>query len=105
MGFGALNGVPWKTAGRKPLDQLFTPACGTPRGSGIATNAGRSSASEPSAYETHDPMLGKPSSVNPVLIWFSAGPWVLLLAVIEWMKQRSSASAPRCGNRSEIILP
>ena len=49
MGFCALKAVPWKTAGRKPFAQLFTPACGTPRGSGIATNAGRSSASEPSA--------------------------------------------------------
>ena len=50
-------------------------------------------------------MLGKPSSVNPVLIWFSAGPWVLLFAVIEWTKQRSSASSARFGKRSEIILP
>ena len=25
-------------------------------------------------------MLGKPSSVKPVDMWFSAGPWVLLLA-------------------------
>ena len=51
------------------------------------------------------PMLGKPSSVKPVLIWFSAGPCVLLLAVIEWMKHMSSASSARFGSRSEIILP
>ena len=50
-------------------------------------------------------MLGKPSSVKPVLIWFSAGPCVLLLPVIEWMKHISSASSARCGSRSEIILP
>ena len=50
-------------------------------------------------------MLGKPSSVKPVLIWFSAGPCVLLFAVIEWMKHMSSASSARCGRRSEIILP
>ena len=50
-------------------------------------------------------MPGKPSSVKPVLIWFSAGPCVLLLAVIEWMKHISSASSARCGSRSLIILP
>ena len=50
-------------------------------------------------------MLGKPSSVNPVLIWFSAGPCVLRFAVIEWTKHMSSASSARCGSRSEIILP
>ena len=50
-------------------------------------------------------MLGKPSSVKPVLIWFSAGPCVFDFAVIEWMKHRSSASPARCGSISEIILP
>ena len=43
--------------------------------------------------------------MNPVLIWLSAGPWVFDLPVIEWMKQRSSVSAPRCGSRSLVILP
>jgi hypothetical protein len=50
-------------------------------------------------------MLGKPSSVNPVDIWLSAGPWVLLLAVIEWMKHISSAMSPRRGSRSLVIVP
>ena len=39
------------------------------------------------------PALGKPSSVKPVLIWFSAGPCVFDFAVIEWMKHISSASS------------
>ena len=50
-------------------------------------------------------MPGKPSSVKPVLIWFSPGPCVLLLAVIEWTKQNSSASVARLGSRSLTILP
>ena len=49
IGFSALNAVPWNTAGRKPADQLAGPVCGTPRGSGMATKAGRSSHSVPSA--------------------------------------------------------
>ena len=40
-------------------------------------------------------MLGKPSRVKPVFIWDSAGPCVLVLAVIEWMKHMSSASSAR----------
>jgi len=43
--------------------------------------------------------------VKPVDIWLSAGPWVLLLAVIEWMKHISSANSPRCGSRSLVIVP
>jgi hypothetical protein len=43
--------------------------------------------------------------MNPVLIWFSAGPCVFDFAVIEWMKQSSSASSAMFGNNSEIILP
>ena len=50
-------------------------------------------------------MPGKPSSVKPVLIWFSAGPCVFDFAVIEWMKHISSASSARCGRRSLIIFP
>jgi hypothetical protein len=50
-------------------------------------------------------MLGNPSRVKPVLIWFSAGPCVLLFAVIEWMKHISSASSARRGRRSEICFP
>ncbi len=49
IGLSAVKAVPWKTAGRKPLLQLAGPICGTPRGSGIATNAGRSWFSVPSA--------------------------------------------------------
>ena len=81
------------------------PTCGTPRGSGIATKAGRLSHSLPRAYVTQAPMLGKPSTREPVLIWFSPGPCVLVFAVIEWMKHISSASSARFGSRSEIILP
>src|SRR5687768_10149557 len=50
-------------------------------------------------------MLGNPSSVNPVPIWFSAGPWVLLRAVIEWTKHISSTSSPKWGRRSDTYLP
>ena len=49
IGLSAVKAVPWKTAGRKPLLQLAGPICGTPRGSGMATNAGRSWFSVPSA--------------------------------------------------------
>jgi hypothetical protein len=105
IGRSALNAVPWNTAGRKPAPQLLAPDCGTPRGSGMATNAGRSSVSLPSAYDTQAPALGNPSSVKPVLIWFSAGPCVLLRAVIEWMKHISSTSLARCGSNCETCLP
>ena len=43
--------------------------------------------------------------VKPVLIWFSPGPCVLLLAVIEWMKHKSSTCSPSCGSKSETYLP
>ena len=99
------RGVPWNWAGRKPGPQLFEPACGTPRGSGMATNAGRSRFSLPRAYVTQAPRLGNPSSTDPVERKFSAGPWVLDLAVIEWMKLMSSARPARLGSKSLIILP
>src|SRR3954470_6475773 len=92
-------------AGKNAEFQWFGPTCGTPRGSGMATNAGSSCDGEPSAYVTQQPIPGKPSSVKPVLIWFSPGPCVLLLAVIEWIKHISSASSARFGNRSLPILP
>ena len=50
-------------------------------------------------------MLGKPSSVKPVPIWLSAGPWVFDFPVIEWMKHISSAISARFGRRSLTILP
>ena len=50
-------------------------------------------------------MLGNPSSVKPVLMNISPGPWVLVFEVSEWMKHRSSAHSARCGNRSEMYLP
>ncbi len=50
-------------------------------------------------------MLGKPSSVNPVLMNISPGPCVLVFEVSEWTKHRSSARAARCGNKSEMYLP
>jgi len=40
-----------------------------------------------------------------VLIWFSAGPCVFDFAVIEWMKQNSSAISAMFGSNSEIIFP
>ena len=45
----ALKAVPWKDAGRKALFQWRGPFWGTPRGSGMATNAGRFWFSLPSA--------------------------------------------------------
>ena len=42
-----------------------------PRGSLMATKAGRSSLSEPRAYVTHEPKEGKPSIVKPVFMKFS----------------------------------
>jgi len=92
------------TAGRNALFQLFGPVCGLPAGVGNRTKAGRSAHSLP-VHNSPGPDAGKPSSVNPVLIWFSAGPCVLLFAVSEWMKQRSSASSARFGSSSETILP
>ena len=50
-------------------------------------------------------MLGKPSSVNPVLMNISPGPCVLVFEVSEWMKQRSSTRSARCGSKSETYLP
>ena len=50
-------------------------------------------------------MLGKPSSVKPVLMNISPGPCVLVFEVSEWMKHRSSAQSARCGSRSETYLP
>ena len=49
IGRSAVKATPWKTAGRTPLLQLAGPICGTPRGSGRATNAGRSRFSVPRA--------------------------------------------------------
>ena len=50
-------------------------------------------------------MLGKPSCVKPVFICDSAGPCVVVFAVIEWMKHMSSANSARFGSRSETYLP
>ena len=50
-------------------------------------------------------MIGWPSRVKPVFICDSAGPCVLALADMEWMKQRSSTKAPVSGRRSLVIFP
>ena len=50
-------------------------------------------------------MQGKPFKVNPLFIWKVAGVWLLLLAVIEWMKHRSSAQRARLGSRLLTQLP
>ena len=105
IGVSALKAVPWNTAGKNPLDQLVGPACGTPRGSGMATKAGKLSHSLPNAYETQAPTLGYPSTVNPVLMKFSPGPCVLIFEVMEWMKHISSARLASFGSRSETSLP
>ena len=72
-GLAALKSVAWNAAGRKPLPKLLRPLRARPRGSLIATKAGSSAASVPSAYVTQAPIDGKPSIVKPVLKKFS--PW------------------------------
>ena len=59
------NGVPWYTAGRNPLDQLFVPSTGNPPGSESTTYAGSSFRSVPRPYSTHDPHAGRPGKVLP----------------------------------------
>ena len=81
--FGRVEIGPLEGCRQKPGPQLFTLDCGVPRGSGIATYAGNSWFAVPSAYVTQAPMLGKPSSVKPVDMKFSAGPCVLVLLVME----------------------
>ena len=49
IGSAALKAVPWNAAGRKPAPQQLTLDWGVPRGSGMATYAGRLSFSLPSA--------------------------------------------------------
>ena len=71
----------------------------------MATKAGSSSVSQPSAYVTHAPNEGKPSIVKPVLKKFSPCGCALVCVVKECMKQKSSTMPARFGSRSETIFP
>ena len=90
IGLSALKAVPWKTAGRKPLLQLAGPICGTPRGSGMATNAGRSRFSR--AQGVADPGADAREAVEREAgVHLRLGRAVrVAFAVIEWMKHISS---------------
>ena len=77
-----------------------------PRPSDVSTtNPGRSSASLPRPYVTHEPMLGRPAICEPVFMNMWAGSWLIASVVIERMKQMSSMTEPICGNSSQISIP
>jgi len=62
-----------------------------PRGPDCSTtNPGRSSASLPKPYVTHDPILGRPGCGAPVFTKILAGPWLNTSVVILWIQQTSS---------------
>src|SRR5947209_14964652 len=69
------------------------------------TKPGRLSASDPSPYHAHDPMLGRPEMVEPVFMNVWAGSWLIASVTIERTMQISSAIPPRCGKSDENCCP
>src|SRR6516225_10193054 len=104
----ALNLTPWNLLGRNPEDH-WREAMGCicpPLPEEINTmKPGKSSASEPRPYNTHDPMLGRPAMIIPAFITKCAGSWLICSVVIERTIQRSSATLPISGNNSHISRP
>ena len=68
------------------------------------TKPGNSSASLPSPYVTHAPMLGRPAICEPVFMNMCAGSWLIASVVIERMRQMSSMTEPICGKSAQISI-
>ena len=69
------------------------------------TNPGKSSASLPSPYWIHDPMLGRPLMVVPVFIKVLAGSWLMASVCIDRMTANSSTCFVRWGKSAVISVP
>ena len=74
-------------------------------GSGITTNPGRFSFTDPRPLFTHDPRHGLPDKIRPEFIISIADPCSGLSAYIDLMNAMSSTQVARCGNRSETHAP
>ena len=69
------------------------------------TNPGKSSASLPSPYWIHEPILGRPLMVVPVFMRVLAGSWLMASVCIERITARSSMCLARCGKSVVISVP
>src|SRR5438309_10887878 len=95
------NGTPWYEVGRNPLDHKAAPPRG-PRGPDCrTTNPGRSVDSLPRPYVIHEPMLGRPNLVDPVLTKHLAGPWLKFSAATPLRNEMSSETPAICGSSSD----
>jgi hypothetical protein len=68
-------------------------------------NPGRLSVSAPRPYSSHDPMLGRPLSCDPLFMNAWAGSWLICSVTIDRMIAMSSAILAACGNSDEISCP
>src|SRR5579871_2416571 len=69
------------------------------------TKPGRLWLSEPSPYQAHEPIAGRPEMVVPVFMKVWAGSWLMASVRIERMMQMSSAILWIFGKSVEISCP
>ena len=67
--------------------------------------AGRSEASEPIPYQTHEPAAGRPEICVPVFMKVWAGSWLICSVCIERITQMSSAISPIFGSSVDSSWP
>ncbi len=98
-------GRPGRCSGRNPLPQLTAPPRGPLGPDWRTTKPGRSFASLPIPYVTHDPMLGRPNCCEPVLANSFAGAWLIGSVTTARRNARSSTTSAVCGRHSETQDP
>ncbi len=97
--------TPWWIVGKKALPQSEAPPSGAAVPDTKTTKLGRSRFSVPSPYDSHEPMLGRPSRAEPVWTNNCAGAWLNWSVYIERTTAMSSATVARCGRMSDITWP
>src|ERR1051326_2766825 len=90
------NTTPWSVDGRNPLAQFDSPPL-VPTPEPSTTNPGRFCDSLPSPYNTHAPIVGRPTWMLPPNSSNWPGWWLNASVYIERPRQRSPAREPMCG--------